>query len=191
MADFKKISKHSAIEFSTKTATYVRETFQLSTTTSTAKQLPTSSKADQDAAINDYYVQAALTYDDAKNIVERLRLAFPNETFLAVNNEVSWFYGNIVCQYKNFRVFKLDKSSTGATLTDDSLKSKTFVWVYDSKDMTDSESRRDFLRDKLKSNLSGYPNVFVGANEYFISGNRQAIAYFEKSYGSKVLIVLM
>lgn len=173
------------------TARFIRQITEV-TTVQVTKELKAIEQPDPNKVTSNYKIQVRISYEDAKNIVERMSIAYPNDTFVAVSVGCSSFTGKNIFECINYRVYKLSKSSATATMTDDTLKTTAFTWVYDSKHMTKKEMRRDFIVGKLETALPGYKvNVFMDANGWYISGPRTARAYFEKSYESDILIVLM
>lgn len=56
------------------------------------------------------------------------------------------------------------------------------MWIYDSRSIKDAASRRDFLRDKLKSKLEGYTfTIFLSDKEIQLEmGNELGSCLFLK-----------
>ena len=136
----------------------------------------------------------------ATDIVDAFKKAFPDDTILAhtfKSGGASSFTGEklVDVQLKSeewLRIFKLSRSSA-SYLSGDEIKVKVFPFVYDTKNINDSERRRDILKDKLKILFPQHNvNLFIfnGSCWSRSSNNTKGIAFFEKEYGSEVDIVL-
>lgn len=88
------------------------------------------------------------------------------------------------------QVYKLMESS-GSKLNDDEIRQKALPFVYDTKDITDGEMRRDRLREDLKMVFPEHNvNVFLYKNKWSYASWSKGCFAFLNAYGLDVVIVL-
>jgi len=120
--------------------------------------------------------------------------ALPDKGVLATIATSCYFCGSKIIDYQNLKAFIIDKTTTSCSMSSDELKTKMFVWVYDSKSMKEIEKRRDFIKEKLDSITKGY-NYYFGISDceilYSVKGEK-VICEFKgiAEYGANILIIL-
>jgi len=138
--------------------------------------------------------------DSVEDIINNFTKAYPSDAFVvckfAGGGGASSPCGThlVRVQLKDndwLDIYKLT-SSSGPTINDSDVKAKAFTFIYDTKSETDSEKRRDSLRDSLKTVFPEHNvNVFIFVPPWNANArNHKAHAWFIKEYGSAVYIVL-
>ncbi len=137
-----------------------------------------------------------VVFDDAKSVVSNLTAAFTNTNniFLTVPQVRCSYNGKTIMDFGGYRVYSLNCSS-GASISNDEVKQQSFCWVYESKHITNQAQRREFLFEKIKHNFPNHNvNVFVynpsDSLDYYFTKSK-GMAFFDRTYGDAVLIVLM
>ena len=56
----------------------------------------------------------------------------------------------MLVNHLGLRIIKMNKRPNAPNITEDELKEKCFMWVYDSMGIKDAGERRDLLKGKLQ-----------------------------------------
>ena len=133
------------------------------------------------------------------NIRDSFSAAFPSATIYVCKYRAPGgacsFYGNQLLHVKLddgdwLTVYKLSDSS-GYNMNGGVVKQKAFPFVYDTRNITDSEIRRNRLRDHLKNIFPDHNvNVFIYGNVFENAYHSKGKACFSNGYGSRVMVVL-
>ncbi len=136
----------------------------------------------------------------ADNIMENYKKAYPSDTFVVhkftAPGGCGWRHGYQLLRIQLvdndwLDVYKLIQSS-GSVLNSDDIKTKAFAFIYDTKDQTDDEKRRESLYDSLKNVFPNhYVNVFIFTKQWSwnVNNSKGSVSFTDK-YGSDVHIVL-
>ena len=133
------------------------------------------------------------------NIRDNLKEAFPDAIFYVCKYTLPGgtcsYYGKKLLRIQLddgdwLDVYKLSDSS-GYNMNDDVVKQKAFPFVYDTRNITDSEIRRDRLGAHLKNIFPDHNvNVFIYGNVFENAYHSRGNACFRNGYGSSVTVVL-
>ena len=96
---------------------------------------------------------SALTIEQCEQLSANFEAAFPNFAFIITTNQIwstSGYEGNMLVNHLGLRIIKMNKRPNAPNITEDELKEKCFMWVYDSKGVKDAGERRDLLKGKLQ-----------------------------------------
>ncbi len=137
----------------------------------------------------------SMSFSDAKKLAQNLKVAYPTDTFIAVAEVGGFFTGSVIQKVGGWSVYRLIRSN-GPSIADEKVKEKSSCCIADSRNITDVEQRRDFIRGKLKKLFPAQcRSLFLfpegKSTEYFVTDPSKGTAFFEHQYGHAVLIVLM
>lgn len=137
--------------------------------------------------------------DVVKNIRDQFHQAYPSDCFYvckfsATGGACAFDGQNLIdaqLQDKDWlQVFKL-KNSSGPILEDADIRQKALPSIYDTKDITDNEVRRNRLCDDLKVKFPNHNvNVFVYTNKWtYAAWGKGCYSFVGANYGSEVVLV--
>lgn len=137
---------------------------------------------------------------DVKSIMENFKRAYPSDTIVAYKHKkggAGKYCGHKLLEVTlndgfNLKIFKLTKSS-GAWMSSDEIKVRTFPFVYESRNVTDGKQRREFLNQKFTAMFPNHcVNLFTFNDGYWsrYSNSTKGSTYFKDGYGSEVDVVL-
>ena len=135
-----------------------------------------------------------MRFADAEKLAENLKASNPTDTFLAVRAVCCSYAGSDVLQFGGCLVLQLTYSA-GPTMPDAEVKERAFSCIFESRTLTDTQHRLDFIYNKLVTIFPALKvNLFLfeegQSTEYFITDPPKGTAFFEQ-FGHAVLVILM